>query len=95
VGVHVRRTDYMNHLSIVNPGAEIANASYFQHAMQWMRNKLSPHLVAFVILSDDLQWCRQNFNFSDVFMPGENYLFIDKLPHNIKFNFTFFLYFSY
>ncbi|KAF4527196.1 hypothetical protein B566_EDAN006123 [Ephemera danica] len=70
VGVHIRRTDYAHHMSSVNPNAELANASYFQHAMQWIRDKLSPQLVAFLVLSDDVEWCRENLNASDVFLPG-------------------------
>ncbi|KAF4527195.1 hypothetical protein B566_EDAN006122 [Ephemera danica] len=70
VGVHIRRTDYAYHMSVVHPNAELANASYYQHAMQWMRNKLSPQLVAFLVLSDDVEWCHENLNASDVFLPG-------------------------
>jgi galactoside 2-L-fucosyltransferase 1/2 len=57
VGVHVRRTDFATflpkeyHVNLVNP-------KYFHDAMAWFRKKLKGK-VLFVVVSDDLEWCKK------------------------------------
>ena len=70
--VHARRTDYNQHVVNNYHNAKAANASYFLHAMEWMRKRLSPNPVAFVVGSDDIPWCQQELgNASDVFIAGD------------------------
>ena len=63
VGTHVRRGDYMlkEHL---DRGYRPAPLAYLRKAMDYYRSKFS-HTV-FVVSSDDLSWCVQHLNFSDV-----------------------------
>lgn len=63
IGVHVRRGDYMlkEHLQ---RGYKPAPLSYIFRAMQYYRNKYSN--CVFVVSSDDLSWCTQHINTSDV-----------------------------
>lgn len=68
VGVHVRRTDYVNFIKQFK--TRIPEKPYFRRAMQYYRNKY-PN-VLFVVASDDMSYVRKNFgNESDVlFAPG-------------------------
>ncbi|XP_025092522.1 galactoside 2-alpha-L-fucosyltransferase 2-like [Pomacea canaliculata] len=61
-GIHVRRGDYLR-----NPrsGYKAAPVEYLLHAMDYVRKRF--HDVVFVVSSDDLKWCSQQFaNKSDV-----------------------------
>ena len=63
VGVHVRRTDFVQYLkwrfntSLVTP-------DYFLKQMNVFRNKYKP--IIFVVLSDDPQWCERELRGDDV-----------------------------
>ncbi len=62
VSIHVRRGDYVQH-----PGANqfhgLIGMQYYTKAIEHVRHlKESCH---FFIFSDDLPWCKQNFNFLD------------------------------
>jgi galactoside 2-L-fucosyltransferase 1/2 len=63
VGVHVRRTDYIEYLKIkynVSP----VTPDYFVRQMNVFRNKYQP--VLFVVVSDDPKWCERELRGSDV-----------------------------
>ena len=55
VAVHVRRTDYLTEKQIGALGVK-----YYQNAINTIRNMLNDPL--FIFFSDDIEWCRKNFN---------------------------------
>ena len=56
VGVHVRRTDHIRYED--NLGYQRLTSRYFIQAMDSYLENL-PHPI-FVVVSDDLRWCKQN-----------------------------------
>ncbi|CAG9818396.1 unnamed protein product [Phaedon cochleariae] len=70
VGVHVRRTDYMTYLNWKYQNVTIADQSYFLRAMEIFEGKFEN--VIFVVLSDDLSWCRNAFS-------GKGNVYINKM----------------
>ncbi|XP_025081382.1 galactoside 2-alpha-L-fucosyltransferase 2-like isoform X2 [Pomacea canaliculata] len=84
-GVHVRRGDYLR-----NPlfGYKPAPIEYLLHAMDYVRKRFGD--VVFVVSSDDLQWCSQQFaNKSDVTVlqhlssPAVDMMILASLDHMI------------
>ena len=65
VGVHVRRGDFLSS-SNQRQGYGVANVSYFINAFDKMRSLLNNTNVTFLVASDDLTWCRDNLNFTNV-----------------------------
>ncbi len=63
VGIHVRRTDYLldrhRHIQVCDP-------AYYARAIKRFRNSLPG--AAFVVISDDPEWCRSHFNAADIFV---------------------------
>lgn len=59
IGVHIRRTNYIWHLKVVNHIDGGADADYFFKAMAYFE-KQYPSAV-FVVVSDDLTWCKKTF----------------------------------
>ncbi|KAF4522123.1 hypothetical protein B566_EDAN012585 [Ephemera danica] len=59
VGVHVRRRDYFLFLWYTFSDAKVANQQFYLNAMEEMRRQLHPRHCAFVVVSDDLAWCRK------------------------------------
>lgn len=57
VAVHVRHGDYLNAFN--QTIYEVPEATYYQHAMQYMK-KLYPH-CSFYFFSDDMDWCMEQF----------------------------------
>ena len=55
--IHIRRGDYIG-LSHIHPPCEL---DYYLEAVEQM-----PVGTVFLIFSDDLDWCKQNLNFSDL-----------------------------
>lgn len=63
VGVHIRRTDYINYIKKYN--TTIPGKDYYVRAMDYYRKKYS-HPV-FIMASDDPQYCKKTFKpFKDV-----------------------------
>lgn len=58
VAIHVRRGDYLN----LSDYHTVLPMSYYNEAMSYFDNK------RFIIFSDDMQWCRENFK-------GDKFLF--------------------
>ncbi|CAL1547524.1 unnamed protein product [Lymnaea stagnalis] len=65
VGVHVRRGDLL-FSKFKRYGYGVAKASYFMKAFERMRSMLNSSDVTFVVVSDDLEWCHENLNSTDV-----------------------------
>jgi galactoside 2-L-fucosyltransferase 1/2 len=63
VGVHVRRTDYKNHLNVLYH-ASMVNPDFFLRQMNLLRNKYKP--IMFVVVSDDPEWCEHELHGDDV-----------------------------
>lgn len=56
VSIHIRRGDYLNEPSFVG----ICDLNYYQKAIKFMQENLQDPL--FVFFSNDIGWCRDNFN---------------------------------
>jgi len=71
IGVHVRRTDYAHYRKEAF-GLPIVNATYFMAAMEYYRKKHNQGRsnTKFLVVSDDLGWCRANLVGNDVHMMG-------------------------
>jgi hypothetical protein len=65
-------TDYINHMSLVHPGSETAEPSFYHKAMDWMKETIQKRLI-FVVVSDDTNWADQNIvqGRSDVYLAGK------------------------
>lgn len=63
VGVHVRRGD-MNSKRELSRGYNVATKEYFTKAFQYFRDRFK-HLM-FLVVSDDLTWCKNNMKGDDV-----------------------------
>ena len=63
VGIHVRRGDYVN-----NSVHETIGLKYFLDAHRFIKSKVKD--PNFFIISDDINWCKENLNF-------DNFTFID------------------
>jgi hypothetical protein len=77
VGVHVRRTDYINHMGVVHPGSEVAEPKFYTLAMDWMRNMTQAQLI-FIVVSDDKVWTEENIvkNVKDAYFAGDLLFYI-------------------
>jgi hypothetical protein len=72
--IHVRRGDYLNHPSIYyTHGIE-----YYIKAVDYIKKNRGEH-VNFLIFSEDLNWCRENFNINN--FTDENFIFVDTKNH--------------
>lgn len=61
--IHVRRKDYLQPDQMRTHG--VLGMEYYERAMSLFTNTL------FIVFSDDIEWCRQNFPDSCVFIEGE------------------------
>ena len=57
VGVHVRRTDYIQLMKTYYQMFESVDEHFFHHCMAEYRRKLGPDTL-FLVTSDDIPWCR-------------------------------------
>lgn len=63
--IHVRRGDYL-----FNPNYAVLDMSYYNEALDLMRKK---GINKFIVFSDDINWCKINFNGDEFFfVEGEN-----------------------
>jgi len=58
VGVHIRRTDYLGEEKRTN--FYLPSTIYYKGAMDYFKSKFEDPI--FIIASDDIPWCRQNFD---------------------------------
>lgn len=70
VGVHVRRGDYIRKMRVVYKGV-VADRAYLKSAIGYFRKRYREPI--FVVVSDDMQWCRRNIDTSpgDVYFAGQ------------------------
>lgn len=84
VGVHVRRTDYANHLEVLYQVDQVDEA-YFTRAMDFYQSKYNNSAI-FIFVSDDMEWVRDTFqNRPDVALLGNEKV----LPNDVKHPFSF------
>jgi hypothetical protein len=84
--INVRRGDYLN----VQQYHNIQPIEYYKNAISRLEKNLK-----YYIISDDINWCKENFNFLDnvVFVEGnrdyQDLYIVSKCEHNIICNSTF------
>jgi hypothetical protein len=91
--IHVRRGDYIND-SQVNKQHGICDLEYYKNATEYLNKKFDD--LTYVIFSDDMDWCKENFNFlvNKIFVDGTKSAIDDlelmkNCKHNIIANSTF------
>ncbi|XP_076056241.1 galactoside alpha-(1,2)-fucosyltransferase 1-like [Oratosquilla oratoria] len=57
IGVHIRRSNYINHMKMRH-GSKAMEPIFFHDAFAFARKRYGK--VAFIVVSDDLPWCREN-----------------------------------
>ena len=62
VSVHVRRGDYKSFIKQI--GKELVTKDYFMKAMNYARAHYKK--VIFIVISDDIDWCRRNLGDSKI-----------------------------
>lgn len=84
ISIHIRRGDYVNH-----PGFWTVTPEYINQALQQFTDKE----YTFLILSDDIEWCKQMFPVEVIFVEGnsqfEDLCLMSLCDHNIISNSTF------
>lgn len=70
--VHVRRTDYLEHIKILYKNASAAPPEFYLNAFTWLKKRVRSPLI-FIVLSDDPKWAMENIlsKSPDAFMPGK------------------------
>ena len=86
IGVHVRRGDYLN-LPNHHPACD---KNYYEKALSLFTNEKEYDIIMF---SDDMKWCKDNFDSSFNFIDGESpaidMLLMSRCSHNIIANSSF------
>jgi hypothetical protein len=88
VSIHVRRGDYINN-SIVNKIHGVCSIDYYKNASELISQNIRNPI--FYIFSDDINWCKKNFNFikSKFFIDNTSDALEDlELMKNCKHNIT-------
>jgi hypothetical protein len=84
--VHVRRGDYVN-----NKVHDVCDLDYYNRAIKYVKEKAN--IQQFVIFSDDIAWCRNNFKGNFTFVEGnhdiEDLFLMSTCDHNIIANSSF------
>jgi len=89
VSLHVRRGDYLNH-----PEIGVLDLSYYKQAYDYICAKVEKPVV--FVFSNDLDWCKQHFNFIDKLVYIEeskteidDLMLMSQCKHNIVANSSF------
>ena len=64
IGIHVRRGDFLGQVA-QNKGRIVVNKGYILRAMSFFRQQHT--YVRFIVVSNDIKWCRDNISAKDVF----------------------------
>lgn len=59
ISIHIRRGDYLDHPTL----SGISDKAYYEKAVQYMMQQVENPL--FVFFSNDIPWCKENFNLSN------------------------------
>lgn len=59
IGVHVRRGDMLEEVA-VDQGYTVATSDYIERAMKYMERRLNGSRLLFVVISDEITWCKKN-----------------------------------
>ncbi|BFZ23695.1 hypothetical protein BsWGS_26734 [Bradybaena similaris] len=65
IGVHVRRGDFLTKKH-QQRGYGVPEKSYFMKAFSLMKSKFPGRNITFLVVSEDLPWCRENLLRNDV-----------------------------
>lgn len=94
VGLHVRRGDYVDNNPRIGSGLNLTKISYYLQAIKYISDRVETPV--YYIFSDDLSWCKANFNCLEhkVFVEETNSAIDDMVlmkncKHNIIANSTF------
>ena len=69
IGIHIRRGDFLTEAAM-NEGRVVAKMDYINRAMSYFRRNYKD--MFFIVVSDDMQWCRDNIRSDGViFSPFE------------------------
>lgn len=60
VSIHVRRGDYLKQQLLSN----LCSTNYYQNAIAKIENRIKDPV--YIVFSDDIQWCKENLNLSNV-----------------------------
>lgn len=89
VSIHVRRGDYLNH-----PEIGVLDIDYYKRAVDYIKEKIEAPV--FFVFSNDVAWCKDNFNFIDspVFVEDtqteiDDLMLMCQCQHNIVANSSF------
>ena len=87
VGLHVRRGDFVKEDSR-KFGFSVSTIGYINRAIAYMRNRLSKSRCAFIVVSDDINWCKANINGDDIYYSpfdeaGRDLYLLTQCKHNI------------
>ncbi|KAL7646132.1 UNVERIFIED_CONTAM: hypothetical protein RMT77_003033 [Armadillidium vulgare] len=66
---HVRRSDYLNYIETKN--LVFPTETYYKNAFEFFRRNCK--YSVFVVVSDDVEWCKENLSAPDVVFPGISY----------------------
>lgn len=84
--IHVRRGDYVN-----SPYHDVCDMGYYTRAIELIKSKAT--IDNFLVFSDDISWCRQNFPKEYLFIEGneaiEDLFLMSFCKHNIIANSSF------
>lgn len=69
VSIHIRRGDYLKNPEIYG---DICTLNYYYDAIAYMESKINAN---YIILSDDIEWAKEKFNFLDsvIYVERENF----------------------
>ena len=87
VGLHVRRGDFLreDHQRV---GFSVSNLDFISHAIAYVRNRICKSSCAFIVVSDDLKWCKDNIKHDNIhYSPfhdaGRDLYLLTQCNHNI------------
>ena len=90
VSIHVRRGDYLKHKNLQTHG--LCSLDYYKKAIDYLLDQKSN--LNFFVFSDDLEWCKNNFDFvQNIFYcegsPIEDFILMSSCKYNIIANSSF------
>lgn len=94
VSLHVRRGDYIDNSMFKESGLIVTQLDYYKNAIKYLNKKVEN--PKYFIFSDDITWCKENFDFLDnkIFIDNtksaiDDMVLMSKCKHNIIANSTF------
>ena len=87
VGLHVRRGDFVRESSR-KLGFSLSTSGYISRAIAYMRNIVGKSRYVFIVVSDDISWCKNNIKGEDIYYSpfsdvGRCLYLLTQCQHNI------------